>query len=61
LTKWVEEHSLEERTKMLNTLFEFIRQKKLKLFLESWDFERFTQALAHSQTPKERKVVLEMR
>jgi len=31
LTKWVEEHSLEERTKMLNTLFEFIRQKKTQI------------------------------
>jgi len=61
LTKWAETHSVEHRGKMLNSLFDLIRQDNLKLWLETHKFEKFFEALARSQeSKKERKVVLTM-
>jgi len=59
LTKWAETHPAAERAAMLNSLFDMIRQDKLKLWLETHKFEKFQEALKRSQEPKrDRKVVL---
>jgi len=61
LTKWVEEHSAEERQKMLDTLFNHIRKDELKLWMERREFENFGDALARTrQAQRDRKVVLMM-
>jgi len=59
LTHWLETHSQEERQKMLNSIFESVRSDKLKLWLETWKFDRFADALKKVRQPyRDRKVVL---
>jgi len=59
MSRWLEEHSLEERTKMLNTLFEMIRNNQLKLWMENWNMKRFFDALTkYKEQNRERKIVL---
>lgn len=61
LTKWLEQHPQEDRTKMLNQLFEMIKKDQLKLWIEDWKFARFQQALQRVNEPyRDRKVVLTM-
>jgi len=61
LTRWVEEHSREERMKMLQTIFDMVKAQKLTLWLEKWDFDKFDQALAEALQPyRDRKIVLNM-
>jgi len=61
LTKWVEEHSSEERMAMINTLFTMMRDDKLRLWMRDWNFNKFEEALAQATQPyKGRKVVLKM-
>jgi len=62
LSKWIEEHSLDERSKMVEDLINLIRKEKLKLWMESWDFENFDKALSRVSEPyRDRKIVLRMR
>lgn len=61
LTKWLEQHPQEDRTKMLNSLFEMIKKDQLKLWIEDWKFSKFQQALQRVNEPyRDRKVVLTM-
>jgi trans-2-enoyl-CoA reductase len=61
LTKWLEEHSPEEKQKMLDHIFELIRTEKLKLWMERKDFSSFPSALeAVKETQRNRKIVLMM-
>jgi len=59
LTKWLAEHSIEQRMKMQDSLIDLIRQDKLKFMLETWPFQYFHEALQKSQEQfRERKIVL---
>jgi trans-2-enoyl-CoA reductase len=59
LSKWLENHSLEDRKKMLETIYDIYRSDKLKLWMETWDFMRFPDALTrHKADQRARKVVL---
>jgi len=61
LTRWVSEHSMEERKAVLDELTSLVKQGKLKLFLETHKFSQFENALTTSHLPqRNRKVVLEM-
>lgn len=61
LSKWVETHSPAERQKMLDDLFDMIRNQKLKLWMETYNFEKFHQAIENYYEPgRSRKVVLTM-
>jgi len=61
LTRWIEQHSSQERKKMLDTLFDFIRGGKLKLWMETVEFGQFPYALQKVKDPQRgRKVVLKM-
>ncbi len=60
LTRWLETHSLEERKDMLDTIFQIIRDGKLKVFLETWrpEPERLKQVIQRVKQPfRDRKVV----
>ncbi len=59
LTRWLEKHSDQDRQKMLGTIFDIYRADKLKLWMETWKFDRFQDALKRTRQPqKDRKVVL---
>lgn len=61
MTRWSHEHSEQEKKKMLDDLFDLIRKEKLKLWLETWDFDAFPHALEKYFTPQRaRKLVLKM-
>lgn len=61
MSRWVEEHSREERQHMVNQLTELIRQGKLKQFMVRHPFSDLEGALAKFQDPaQDRKVVLTM-
>jgi len=61
LTKWLEQHSIEEHKQMLDVLFKMIREEKLRLWLETWKFEKFFEALSrHKEQYRDRKIVLVM-
>jgi len=59
LTKWYEKHSEQERIEMHNELFGLIKQNKFKLWMETYPFAKFSDALKkHSEPYRDRKVVL---
>lgn len=61
LTKWVKEHSKEERAAMISELTELVRNKKLKIFVETFKLKHFEQALERNGIPfRERKYLLEL-
>jgi len=61
LSKWIEEHSVDERLKMYDSLFNLIRRGRLMLWMEKWKFNQFTSALNRVNEPfRNRKVVLTM-
>lgn len=61
LTKWLEQHSMEEAKKMIDTISKFVLEEKLKLWMEPWDFNRFPEALNRAcEYQRDRKVVLKM-
>lgn len=61
LTKWVKEHSKEERREMLDQVTELIRNKKLTLFLQTHKFSEIHHALKTLMEPyNDRKIVLDL-
>jgi len=61
LTRWIEQHSKEERKKMLDNLFDLIREGKMKLWMETVEFSQFAYALQKVKEPQTgRKVVVKM-
>ncbi len=61
LSKWIEEHSMDQRLRMYETLFQLIRRDRLKLWMEKWKFNQFSLALNKVNEPfRNRKVVLVM-
>jgi len=61
LTKWLETHSVADRQQMLDPIFELIRSGKLQLWMQTWKFDNFFDALKQEKIPqRDRKVVLTM-
>jgi len=61
LTRWLETHSIEERQKMLQTIYDLYRQQKLYEWLEVWKFDKWQDAFNRLKVPfKDRKLVLQM-
>ena len=61
MTTWVEQHSQQEKEQMLNSLYTLIRNNQLKLWIEKWNFNKFSQALQRSREPyRDSKVLLTM-
>jgi len=61
LTRWLETHSIEERQKMLQTIYDLYRQQKLYQWLEVWKFDKWSDAFNRLKVPfKDRKLVLQM-
>jgi len=61
LTKWVAQHSKEERASMISDLSTMVREKKLRLYLEAHRLSDFENALKKSgESFRNRKVVLEL-
>jgi trans-2-enoyl-CoA reductase len=61
LTKWVQEHSQEERAKAIEELSDLVRQGKLKLLLEGHKLSDFEFALKRNgEAHRHRKVILEL-
>ncbi len=59
LTKWLKEHSPEEREAMRTKVFSYLKSQQLQLFLETWEFDKFPAALERVYNPERyRKVVL---
>jgi len=59
ISKWMEENSIEDRSKMLNEISQMIREQKLRFFFEMHDLDDFQHAVEKSQEPYQfRKVVL---
>jgi len=61
ISKWYDEHSLEERSKMLHELAALVREQKLTFFFEVVDFDDFAWALQKSVEPfRLRKILLNL-
>jgi len=61
LSRWLEEHSQEERVKMLDTIWDLIKNKGLTVWTESHKFEQFPEALRRATSGmKNNKVLLKM-
>lgn len=61
LTKWVKEHSKEERREMLNSVSQLMIDKKLTLFLQTHKFSEIQHALKTLMEPyNDRKIVLDL-
>ena len=61
LSRWVEQHSKQERQQMIDQIAEMIKSKKLVLFQETFKFADFEHAVKASTQPfRARKVVLKM-
>jgi len=61
MTRWYQESSEADKATMLNDLYKHIRQNNLKMWMETWDFNVFKEALVRSKVPyRERKVILKM-
>jgi len=61
LNRWLDSHSLEDRKKMLESIYDVYRADKLKLWMETWKFDKFPDALdRHNQKFRDRKVVITM-
>lgn len=61
MSKWIEQHSVEERTTMLDDISQMIMKKNLSFFFEMHDLDDFNYALGKSLEPFHfRKVVLNL-
>ena len=61
MAKWNEDHTKEERTKMIDDISNMIREKQLTFFYEMHDFDDFSHALKSSLEPfRLRKLILFM-
>lgn len=61
LTKWVEKNGAEAAENMLKQIIQMEEQNQLKMFLETWNFDKFESALQAQFEPyKDRKIVLTM-
>lgn len=62
LSQWVQEHSAEEREKMLNELWDMVKAKTLRHWMERHEFEvDFHEALRRSkEEQKNRKLLFVM-
>lgn len=61
MAKWNEEHTKEERTKMIEDIASMIRRKQLTFFYEMHDFDDFSHALSEALQPfRLRKPILYM-
>eukprot|EP01111_Echinosteliopsis_oligospora_P014928 TRINITY_DN5748_c0_g1_i1.p1 TRINITY_DN5748_c0_g1~~TRINITY_DN5748_c0_g1_i1.p1 ORF type:complete len:367 (-),score=125.73 TRINITY_DN5748_c0_g1_i1:66-1166(-) len=61
LSRWVDSHSQEERKQMIEKLSNFVKDGKLKLFMEGHKFSQFNFAMERHMEPyRDRKVVLEL-
>jgi trans-2-enoyl-CoA reductase len=59
LTQWLEQNPVEQRQKMLDSIYDLIRRDKLKIWMETWKFDSFQDALKKNDLPqKDRKVIL---
>jgi trans-2-enoyl-CoA reductase len=61
VTEWAKNHSIAERTTMINDISSLVRSKKLSLLYEMHDFDDFNYALHKSMEPYGlRKIILNM-
>lgn len=61
LTKWIQEHTPQERAKVIEELSELVRSGKLKVLLEGHKLSDFEFALKrNSEAHRHRKVILEL-
>jgi trans-2-enoyl-CoA reductase len=61
LTKWVQEHSKEERQAMINELVKLVQDKKLKMYLEAFKLSHLEECLVRNAIPfRDRKFLLEL-
>jgi trans-2-enoyl-CoA reductase len=61
MAKWYQDHSLEEKSKMIHDVLDMIRQKQLSFFFEMHDLDDFDHALKKATEPFNfRKVVLDI-
>lgn len=59
LSRWIEEHNVQEKTKMLSVLFDMIKKQTLKLWVETWEFKYLFDAIKKNGQPyRERKIIL---
>eukprot|EP01118_Nematostelium_gracile_P003532 TRINITY_DN140_c1_g1_i1.p1 TRINITY_DN140_c1_g1~~TRINITY_DN140_c1_g1_i1.p1 ORF type:complete len:177 (-),score=61.35 TRINITY_DN140_c1_g1_i1:4-534(-) len=59
LTHWLEQNPVEQRQKMLDSIYDLIRRDKLKMWMETWRFDSFQDALKKNELPqKDRKIIL---
>ena len=59
LPHWLNTHSIEDRKKMFQSIYEIYRADKLKLWMETWDFNKFPNALdKHHEKFRKRKIIL---
>lgn len=62
LSRWVEEHSTEERMAMINTCWDLVKSKQLRSWMERYPFEDFGAALQRTtEAQRDRKAVLVMK
>ena len=61
MSKWIETHTVEERSAMLEDIIDTIKNKKLMYFFKMHDLDDFKYALSKSLEPFHfRKVVLNL-
>ena len=61
MAAWYEEKGAEAKASMMADLVNMVRNKKLSLFYEMWDFDAFPQALRREGNAyRMRKIVLNM-
>lgn len=62
LSRWVEEHSAEERLAMINTCWDLVKSKRLRMWAERYPLEDFAAALNRTtQAQRNRKAILVMK
>jgi len=62
LTKWIEEHSREDHQKMIESMFELVKDRQLSLPFKPLSFEYFDHALKfHLEPFKNAKILLTMK
>jgi trans-2-enoyl-CoA reductase len=59
LSRWAATHSASERQAMLNEIFALIRAEKLRLWMETYDVNKWSEAFRKvRESHRQRKVVL---
>jgi len=62
LSRWLEEHSAEERAALIDTCWDWVKSKRLRVWMERYPFEDFTFALQRTmEAQRDRKVLLMMK